>query len=229
MIPLGSGASAQKAHCPPAETGGQIWSGRRGSNSRPQPWQGCALPAELRPQRRITLVHRHGPPTITARRRRHPPVRRGEPPARPAGSPDPAGPAAATAGRRAGGLHPLPRPMARPVGPDADGEPPLVAHHRPRGHLPPPARRGSASKWSRSPSRPLAGQVVKPAEGPLVSGVRPVAPADGSQRLRRGGPAEAATRRAPVCDTPRHVGGTAERRREAPQKGGQVMPLLPTC
>lgn len=27
-----------------------FWSGRRDSNSRPQPWQGCALPAELRPQ-----------------------------------------------------------------------------------------------------------------------------------------------------------------------------------
>gem|GEM_PF-4131159 len=26
-----------------------LWSGRRGSNSRPQPWQGCALPTELRP------------------------------------------------------------------------------------------------------------------------------------------------------------------------------------
>ena len=26
------------------------WSGKRGSNSRPQPWQGCALPAELFPQ-----------------------------------------------------------------------------------------------------------------------------------------------------------------------------------
>ncbi len=26
------------------------WSGRRDSNPRPQPWQGCALPAELRPQ-----------------------------------------------------------------------------------------------------------------------------------------------------------------------------------
>jgi hypothetical protein len=25
------------------------WSGRRGSNSRPQPWQGCALPTELLP------------------------------------------------------------------------------------------------------------------------------------------------------------------------------------
>ena len=26
------------------------WSGKRGSNSRPQPWQGCALPTELFPQ-----------------------------------------------------------------------------------------------------------------------------------------------------------------------------------
>src|SRR5476649_275317 len=26
-----------------------IWSGRRVSNSRPQPWQGCALPTELLP------------------------------------------------------------------------------------------------------------------------------------------------------------------------------------
>ena len=28
-----------------------IWSGKRVSNSRPQPWQGCALPTELFPQR----------------------------------------------------------------------------------------------------------------------------------------------------------------------------------
>ena len=27
----------------------KIWSGRRVSNSRPQPWQGCALPTELLP------------------------------------------------------------------------------------------------------------------------------------------------------------------------------------
>jgi hypothetical protein len=27
----------------------KIWSGKRGSNSRPQPWQGCALPTELFP------------------------------------------------------------------------------------------------------------------------------------------------------------------------------------
>ena len=28
----------------------KIWSGRRDSNPRPQPWQGYALPAEPRPQ-----------------------------------------------------------------------------------------------------------------------------------------------------------------------------------
>lgn len=28
----------------------KFWSGKRGSNSRPQPWQGCALPTELFPQ-----------------------------------------------------------------------------------------------------------------------------------------------------------------------------------
>ena len=30
-------------------TGGFVWSGRRGSNSLPPPWQGGALPDELRP------------------------------------------------------------------------------------------------------------------------------------------------------------------------------------
>ena len=30
---------------------GVPWSGKRGSNSRPQPWQGCALPTELFPHR----------------------------------------------------------------------------------------------------------------------------------------------------------------------------------
>ena len=30
--------------------GGDFWSGRRGSNSLPRPWQGRALPDELRPQ-----------------------------------------------------------------------------------------------------------------------------------------------------------------------------------
>jgi hypothetical protein len=29
----------------------QIWSGKRGSNSRPIPWQGIALPTELFPQK----------------------------------------------------------------------------------------------------------------------------------------------------------------------------------
>src|SRR5262245_53418294 len=28
----------------------EIWSGKRVSNSRPQPWQGCALPTELFPR-----------------------------------------------------------------------------------------------------------------------------------------------------------------------------------
>ncbi len=27
----------------------RMWSGKRDSNSRPQPWQGCALPTELFP------------------------------------------------------------------------------------------------------------------------------------------------------------------------------------
>ncbi len=31
---------------PPSQ---EIWSGKRDSNSRPQPWQGCALPTELFP------------------------------------------------------------------------------------------------------------------------------------------------------------------------------------
>ena len=31
------------------------WSGRRGSNPPPQPWQGCALPNELLPQEYETL------------------------------------------------------------------------------------------------------------------------------------------------------------------------------
>ena len=42
----------------PAETfvstGGFVWSGRRGSNSLPPPWQGGALPDELRPHKKIT-------------------------------------------------------------------------------------------------------------------------------------------------------------------------------
>ena len=37
-------------HDDPAEHVAKNWSGKRGSNSRPQPWQGCALPAELFPR-----------------------------------------------------------------------------------------------------------------------------------------------------------------------------------
>gem|GEM_PF-1631396 len=40
--------------CPPADITWNlqviIWSGKRDSNSRPQPWQGCALPTELFPR-----------------------------------------------------------------------------------------------------------------------------------------------------------------------------------
>src|SRR5260370_30962742 len=34
------------------------WSGRRDSNQRHQPWQGCTLPTELLPRRRISIVPR---------------------------------------------------------------------------------------------------------------------------------------------------------------------------
>ena len=47
----------QKSHrlCISASTMASCWSGRRGSNSLPPPWQGGALPDELRPHtRRIT-------------------------------------------------------------------------------------------------------------------------------------------------------------------------------
>ena len=42
----------QKSHrfCISASTMASYWSGRRGSNSLPPPWQGGALPDELRPQ-----------------------------------------------------------------------------------------------------------------------------------------------------------------------------------
>lgn len=37
-----------------------VWSGRRVSNSRPQPWQGCALPTELLPRIALPLLrHRY--------------------------------------------------------------------------------------------------------------------------------------------------------------------------
>ncbi len=45
------------------QKGPLTWSGRRDSNPRPQPWQGCALPAEPRPREGLTLaVGRPRPP-----------------------------------------------------------------------------------------------------------------------------------------------------------------------
>ena len=41
------------------QMGGDLWSGRRGSNSLPRPWQGRALPDELRPQM-TPMFQRHG-------------------------------------------------------------------------------------------------------------------------------------------------------------------------
>ncbi len=40
----------QTKNAPFRERFSAIWSGKRDSNSRPQPWQGCALPTELFPQ-----------------------------------------------------------------------------------------------------------------------------------------------------------------------------------
>ena len=34
----------------------RIWSGKRDSNSRPQPWQGCALPTELFPLKKGVIL-----------------------------------------------------------------------------------------------------------------------------------------------------------------------------
>ena len=55
---------------------GWNWSGRRGSNPRPQPWQGCALPTELLPHIRnlertilITIFFPLGPATSIRLRR----------------------------------------------------------------------------------------------------------------------------------------------------------------
>src|SRR6266850_5156188 len=39
-----------KARITPVEPSLASWSGKRVSNSRPQPWQGCALPTELFPR-----------------------------------------------------------------------------------------------------------------------------------------------------------------------------------
>ena len=42
----------------------EIWSGKRGSNSRPQPWQGCALPTELFPHSKGAVQQRLFVPII---------------------------------------------------------------------------------------------------------------------------------------------------------------------
>ena len=34
-----------------------FWSGKRGSNPRPQPWQGCALPTELFPRHSVKVAY----------------------------------------------------------------------------------------------------------------------------------------------------------------------------
>jgi hypothetical protein len=43
-------ATRPRRHDERRPQGRPLWSGRPGSNRRPQPWQGCALPAELRPR-----------------------------------------------------------------------------------------------------------------------------------------------------------------------------------
>ena len=55
--PAGKCSVFMKKSKKPAETfvsTGSVWSGRRGSNSLPPPWQGGALPDELRPHKKIT-------------------------------------------------------------------------------------------------------------------------------------------------------------------------------
>ena len=47
----------------------KIWSGKGVSNSRPQPWQGCALPTELFPRRTATNYSGKFPAVKTAARR----------------------------------------------------------------------------------------------------------------------------------------------------------------
>src|SRR5690625_5115018 len=49
--------------------GYQEWSGKPGSNRRPQPWQGCALPTELFPQKLCILARQNilSSPTQTER------------------------------------------------------------------------------------------------------------------------------------------------------------------
>ena len=49
-------ATRRKDKKTPKDRGLGIWSGKRDSNSRPQPWQGCALPTELFPQRELGIL-----------------------------------------------------------------------------------------------------------------------------------------------------------------------------
>ena len=53
----------QKSHrlCISASTMASCWSGRRGSNSLPPPWQGGALPDELRPHTDNAFLRYRGP------------------------------------------------------------------------------------------------------------------------------------------------------------------------
>ena len=61
--------------CISAQTMASCWSGRRGSNSLPPPWQGGALPDELRPHIRciypctLPFVSQTGPPRKLANAR----------------------------------------------------------------------------------------------------------------------------------------------------------------
>ena len=47
---IGTTEAHQRKKAPLARGLSRNWSGKRGSNPRPQPWQGCALPTELFPQ-----------------------------------------------------------------------------------------------------------------------------------------------------------------------------------
>ncbi len=49
-IPTKKGSSCFPFWLKDVGTSFNVWSGKRGSNSRPQPWQGCALPTELFPR-----------------------------------------------------------------------------------------------------------------------------------------------------------------------------------
>ena len=63
-LPLGQADRFSHPDADLAETGNpagsrgflKIWSGKRDSNSRPQPWQGCALPTELFPPNERSIL-----------------------------------------------------------------------------------------------------------------------------------------------------------------------------